>query len=111
VRCAAALWSSGRAGHWAYQGRAPDGPQSSQGRDGSRPRRLKAATATASNAVLAAAGYNFGLLLRWLERPLSALIAALLTAPCSQTAASGSRRRRPRGTFFCGGSRGSCSMR
>jgi IS5 family transposase len=28
----------------------------------------KDATATASNAVLASAGYNFSLLLRWLER-------------------------------------------
>jgi IS5 family transposase len=33
------------------------------------------------NAVLAAAGYNFGLLLRWLERLLRALIQALLAAP------------------------------
>ena len=37
-----------------------------KGRDGDR-----------INAVLAAAGYNFGLLLRWLERLLRALIAAL----------------------------------
>jgi len=37
-----------------------------KGRDGDR-----------MNAVLAAAGYNFGLLLRWLERLLRALIAAL----------------------------------
>ena len=41
-----------------------------KGRDGDR-----------CNAVLAAAGYNFGLLLRWLERLLRALIQALLTAP------------------------------
>ena len=39
------------------------------------------------NAVLAAASYNFGLLLRWLERLLRALITALLAAPwCCQTA-------------------------
>jgi transposase, IS5 family len=41
-----------------------------KGRDGDR-----------SNAVLAAAGYNFSLLLRWLERLLRALIRALLAAP------------------------------
>ena len=41
-----------------------------KGRDGDR-----------FNAVLAAAGYNFGLLLRWLERLLRALIRILLTAP------------------------------
>jgi IS5 family transposase len=41
-----------------------------KGRDGDR-----------INAVLAAAGYNFGLLLRWLERLLRALIRALLAAP------------------------------
>jgi transposase, IS5 family len=41
-----------------------------KGRDGDR-----------INAVLAAAGYNFGLLLRWLERLLCALIRALLIAP------------------------------
>ena len=35
------------------------------------------------NAVLAAAGYNFALLLRWLERLLRALIRALLAAPRS----------------------------
>ena len=33
------------------------------------------------NAVLAAAGYNFNLLLRWLERLLRALIRMLLAAP------------------------------
>ena len=33
------------------------------------------------NAVMAAAGYNFSLLLRWLERLLRALIRALLAAP------------------------------
>jgi IS5 family transposase len=46
-----------------------------KGRDGDR-----------INAVLAAAGYNFGPLLRWLERLLRALIEALFTAPnCAQT--------------------------
>jgi len=43
-----------------------------KGRDGDR-----------SNAVLAAAGYNFSLLLRWLARLLRALIRALLSAPIS----------------------------
>jgi len=43
-----------------------------KGRDGDR-----------SNAVLAAAGYNFSLLLRWLARLLRALIRALLPAPLS----------------------------
>ena len=38
-----------------------------KGRDGDR-----------INAVLAAAGYNFGLLLRWLERLLRVLIAVLI---------------------------------
>jgi IS5 family transposase len=41
-----------------------------KGRDGDR-----------SNAVLAAAGYNFSLLLRWLARLLRALIRALCPAP------------------------------
>ena len=41
-----------------------------KGRDGDR-----------INAVLAAAGYNFGLLLRWLERLLRALMPMLLAAP------------------------------
>jgi len=41
-----------------------------KGRDGDR-----------INAVLAAAGYNFSLLLRWLARLLSALIRAVLIAP------------------------------
>src|SRR5437660_346091 len=41
-----------------------------KGRDGDR-----------SNAVLAAAGYNFSLLVRWLARLLRALIRALLPAP------------------------------
>src|SRR5262249_16121014 len=34
-----------------------------------------------SDAVLAAAGYNFGLLLRWLERLLRALMRMLLAIP------------------------------
>lgn len=42
---------------------------------------LKGRNGDRINAVLAAAGYNFGLLLRWLERLLCALIRALLTAP------------------------------
>jgi IS5 family transposase len=47
-----------------------------KGRDGDR-----------CNAVLAAAGYNFSLLLRSRERLLRALIAALLTGlRCPQTA-------------------------
>ena len=41
-----------------------------KGRDGDR-----------IDAVLAAAGYNFSLLVRWLERLLRALIRALLAAP------------------------------
>ena len=41
-----------------------------KGRDGDR-----------INAVLAAAGYNFGLLIRWFEALLRALITALLRAP------------------------------
>jgi transposase, IS5 family len=41
-----------------------------KGRDGDR-----------INAVLAAAGYNFSLLLRWLARLLCALIRALLATP------------------------------
>jgi transposase, IS5 family len=41
-----------------------------KGRDGDR-----------SNAVLAAAGYNFSLLLRWLAALLRALIAALFATP------------------------------
>jgi transposase, IS5 family len=40
-----------------------------KGRDGDR-----------INAVLAAAGYNFGLLLRWLERLLRALLAMLVAS-------------------------------
>ena len=47
-----------------------------KGRDGDR-----------INVVLAAAGYNFSLLLRWLGRLLRALIRTLLAAPwCPQTA-------------------------
>ena len=40
-----------------------------KGRDGDR-----------INAVLAAAGYNFSLLLRWLERLLRALLAMLVSS-------------------------------
>jgi IS5 family transposase len=43
-----------------------------KGRDGDR-----------CNAVLAAAGYNFGLLLRWLERLLRALMRMLFAVPAS----------------------------
>jgi transposase, IS5 family len=44
-----------------------------KGRDGDR-----------ANAVLAAAGYNFGLLLRWLRRLLRALLQTLSYSPiCS----------------------------
>ena len=46
------------------------GPNYLKGRDGDR-----------INAVLAAAGYNFGLLLRWLERLLRALMRMLLATP------------------------------
>jgi hypothetical protein len=47
-----------------------------KGRDGDR-----------INAILAAAGYNFGLLLRWLAEILSALATALFHTPAtSQTA-------------------------
>jgi IS5 family transposase len=56
-----------RAVHRAHQGRAPVGRNYLKGREGDR-----------FNAVMAAAGYNFSLLLRWLER---ALIRALLAAP------------------------------
>jgi IS5 family transposase len=47
-----------------------------KGRDGDR-----------SNAVLAAAGYNFSLLLRWLDRLLCALLRALLAAQPSPRSA------------------------
>ena len=47
-----------------------------KGRDGDR-----------TNAVLAAAGYNFRLLLRWLERLLRALIRVLLPTPCCRQTA------------------------
>ena len=39
---------------------------------------LKGRDSARANAVLAAAGYNFALLLRWLRRLLRALIQALL---------------------------------
>jgi hypothetical protein len=41
---------------------------------------LKGRDGDCINAALAAAGYNFGLLLRWLERVLCALLRALLAA-------------------------------
>lgn len=48
---------------------------------------LKGCNGDRINAVLAAAGYNFGLLLRWLATLLRALIRALLrTDPTTQTA-------------------------
>ena len=42
---------------------------------------LKGRNGDRINAVLAAAGYNFGLLLRWLARLLRALVQAILAAP------------------------------
>jgi len=48
---------------------------------------LKGRHGDRANAVLAAAGYNFSLLLRWLAALLRALITALLrAAPALQTA-------------------------
>ena len=44
---------------------------------------LKGRDGDHSNAVLAAAGYNFSLLLRWLARLLRALIRLLFPAPPS----------------------------
>jgi len=44
-----------------------------KGRDGDR-----------ANAILAAAGYNFSLLLRWLRRLLRALIEALFPTPIAE---------------------------
>jgi transposase, IS5 family len=41
---------------------------------------LKGRAGDRINAVLAAAGYNFSLLLRWLARLLRALLQALFTA-------------------------------
>jgi IS5 family transposase len=46
------------------------GPNYLKGRDGDR-----------INAVLAAAGYNFSLLLRWLERLLRAVMRILIATP------------------------------
>jgi transposase, IS5 family len=48
---------------------------------------LKGRNGDRINAVLAAAGYNFGLLLRWLARLLRALFQALLLAPASPQSA------------------------
>src|SRR6202158_2603673 len=48
---------------------------------------LKGRNGDRMNAVLAAAGYNFGLLLRWLARLLRALFQALLLAPASPQSA------------------------
>ena len=42
---------------------------------------LRHRSGDANNAILAASGYNFSLLLRWLERLLRALIQMLLAAP------------------------------
>ena len=42
---------------------------------------LKGRTGDRANAVLAAGGYNFALLLRWLARLLRALLRVLLSAP------------------------------
>ncbi len=42
---------------------------------------LKGRDGDCANAVLAAAGYNFSLLLRWFETLLRALIKALLRTP------------------------------
>src|SRR5215472_2956131 len=70
--------------------RAPRSPPSAhnvtrgrRGSPGCRDRGSKGRDGDRINAVLAAAGYNFGLLLRWLERLLRALIRALLAAPRS----------------------------
>jgi len=59
-----------RAGHWHMKAEHRMGRNYLTGRDGDR-----------INAVLAAASYNFGLLLRWLERLLRALMRMLLTTP------------------------------
>ena len=52
-----------------------------------------------TNAILAAAGYNFALLLRWLARLLRALLRVLLASPLAlkipKTAAQGSSRATP----------------
>jgi hypothetical protein len=44
---------------------------------------LKGRNGDRCNAVLAAAGYNFSLLLRWLERLLRALMRILLATPAT----------------------------
>jgi IS5 family transposase len=47
---------------------------------------LKSRHGDGINAVLAAAGYNFGLLLRWLERLLRALMRMLAVLAPAQNA-------------------------
>ena len=59
-----------RAGHRPSQGRAPHGPQLS----------LVTASGDAINAVLAAAGYNFRRLIRWLRLLLRQILSALFAA-------------------------------
>ena len=44
---------------------------------------LKGREGDCANAVLAAAGYNFSLLLRWFEALLRALIQTLIRAHCT----------------------------
>jgi len=65
-----------RTRHRPPQGGSPHGPQLSHRRDGDR-----------INAVLAAAGYHFSLLLRWFEELLRVLSLipchALLAVPAS----------------------------
>ena len=58
-----------RARHRPSQGRAPHGPQLSRHRRGD-----------AANAVLAAAGYNFRRLIRWLRLLLRKILSVLTTA-------------------------------
>ena len=65
-----------RARHRPHQGRAPYDRNFLKGRVGDR-----------INAVLAAAGYNFGLLLRWLAELLRAIIRAFAeTVPAQKIA-------------------------
>jgi IS5 family transposase len=44
---------------------------------------LKGRDGDCANAILAAAGYNFSLLLRWLEVLLRAVIQAILSTRCA----------------------------